>query len=66
MIVNKYKDTIFSLEGKNALVIGGLGQIGINSVKILLDAGAAVEIIDIVGESESKRAEELKNLYKKK
>ena len=65
MIVNKYKDTIFSLEGKNALVIGGLGQIGINSVKILLDAGAAVEVIDIVGESESKRAEELKNLYKK-
>ena len=62
---NKYKDTIFSLEGKNALVIGGLGQIGINSVKILLDAGAAVEVVDIVTELDNERAKELKSLYKK-
>lgn len=62
---NKYKDTIFSLEGKNALVIGGLGQIGINSVKILLDAGAAVEIVDIETEFDNEKAKELKSLYKK-
>ena len=62
---NKYRDTIFSLEGKNALVIGGLGQIGINSVKILLDAGAAVEVVDIVTELDNERAKELKSLYKK-
>ena len=61
---NKYKNTIFSLENKFAIVIGGLGQIGINSVKILLDAGAKVEIIDFVENSDSKRAKDLKKEYK--
>ena len=60
---NKYKNTIFSLEGKTAIVIGGLGQIGINSVKILLDAGAKVEVIDVVNDKESKRAKDLKEYY---
>ena len=62
---NKYKDTIFSLQGKNALVIGGLGQIGINSVEILLAAGATVEVLDIVEESDNKSIKNLRNLCNK-
>lgn len=62
--MTNYKDTIFSLEGKNAIVVGGLGQIGANSVKILLDAGAEVEILDVVAESESSRAQMLREQYK--
>jgi len=62
--MKNYKDTIFSLEGKTALVVGGLGQIGANSAKILLDAGAEVEILDVVAESESSRAQILREQYK--
>jgi len=62
--INKYIDTIFSLVGKNALVIGGLGQIGINSVKILLEAGACVEVIDVIDENESAAAKSLRSEYK--
>jgi NAD(P)-dependent dehydrogenase (short-subunit alcohol dehydrogenase family) len=62
--INKYKDTIFSLEGKTAIVVGGLGQIGINTVKILLDAGAVVEVLDIVDEADSERAQSLRYEYK--
>tara|TARA_Y100000389_G_C17470866_1_gene530626 strand:- start:11842 stop:12675 length:834 start_codon:yes stop_codon:yes gene_type:complete len=62
---NSYKDTIFSLEGKNALVIGGLGQIGINSVEILLDAGARLEVLDIVKESENESIKNLRSRYNK-
>lgn len=65
MKINKYKDTIFSLEGKNALVIGGLGQIGFSSVKILLDAGARVEVVDLQEQSKSQKAKELKKKYKR-
>ena len=57
---NNYKNTIFSLENKVALVVGGLGQIGFNSVKILLEAGAIVEVIDVVDETESSIARILK------
>ena len=64
--MKNYKDTIFSLEGKTALVVGGLGQIGANSAKILLDAGAEVEILDVVAESESSRAQILREQYKGK
>lgn len=46
------------------MVIGGLGQIGINSVKILLEAGASVEVIDIIDESESIRAKSLRSEFK--
>ena len=63
--MNTYKDTIFSLEGKTALVVGGLGQIGINTVKILLEAGAIVEVLDIQSEEESQRAKELRADYGK-
>ena len=62
---NKYKDTIFSLEGKNALVIGGLGQIGINSVEILLDAGARLEVLDIVKEPDNESIKNLRSRYNK-
>ena len=62
---NKYKDTIFSLEGKNALVIGGLGQIGIYSVEILLAAGATVEVLDIEKEPDDKNIKNLRNLHNK-
>ena len=62
---NKYKDTIFSLQGKNALVIGGLGQIGIYSVEILLAAGATVEVLDIEKEPDDKNIKNLRNLHNK-
>ena len=61
--MTNYKNTIFSLEGKSALVVGGLGQIGINTVRILLDAGAMVEVLDVMSESESSRAKKLRNEY---
>ena len=61
--MTNYKNTIFSLEGKCALVVGGLGQIGINTVRILLDAGAMVEVLDVMSESESSRAKKLRNEY---
>tara|TARA_X000000950_G_C13917198_1_gene661596 strand:+ start:1261 stop:2106 length:846 start_codon:yes stop_codon:yes gene_type:complete len=63
--INKYKDTIFSLEGKTALVVGGLGQIGINTVKILLEAGAIVEVWDIQNEDLNQRAKELRAEFSK-
>lgn len=63
--INHYKNTVFSLEGKTAIVVGGLGQIGINTVKILLEAGAFVEIYDVLEESESSRAADLRKIYKK-
>jgi len=45
--MNKYIDTIFDLSGKNAVVFGGLGQIGLFSVEILINAGAKVTVYDI-------------------
>ena len=62
-MANNYNNTIFSLENKVALVVGGLGQIGFNSVKILLEAGAIVEVIDVVDETESSVARILKEKY---
>ena len=43
-MVNKYKDTIFDLSGKNAVVIGGAGQIGLPISEALAEAGALVYI----------------------
>ena len=43
---NAYKDTLFDLSGKVAVVMGGLGQIGIQTAKILIEAGAKVAICD--------------------
>ena len=63
--INHYKNTVFSLEGKTAIVVGGLGQIGINTVKILLEAGAFVEVYDVLEESESSRAADLRKIHKK-
>jgi NAD(P)-dependent dehydrogenase (short-subunit alcohol dehydrogenase family) len=45
---SNYKNTIFSMCGKVSVVVGGSGQIGINSVSILLEAGSEVVILDIV------------------
>lgn len=53
------------MEGKTALVVGGLGQIGINTVKILLEAGAIVEVLDVQSEEQNQRAIELRANYSK-
>ena len=65
MKLNKYNNTIFSLKKKNAVVVGGLGQIGTNTVKILLEAGANVEVIDFENKDTNKEFEKISNLYKK-
>lgn len=48
MVDSNYKNTIFSMCGKVSVVVGGSGQIGMNSVSILLEAGSEVVILDIV------------------
>ncbi len=48
MLDSNYKNTIFSMCGKVSVVVGGSGQIGANSVAILLEAGSEVVILDIV------------------
>lgn len=48
MTDSNYKNTIFSMCGKVSVVVGGSGQIGTNSVLILLEAGSEVVILDIV------------------
>jgi len=43
-----YTNTLFSMAEKVVVVVGGLGQIGINTVGIMLDAGAKVAVVDII------------------
>ena len=38
---------LFSLKGKTAIVTGGLGQLGTQYVKSLLEAGAKVAVFDV-------------------
>lgn len=44
----EYENTLFSMAGKVVVIVGGLGQIGINTVAIMLEAGAKVAVVDII------------------
>ena len=43
-----YTNTLFSMADKVVVVVGGLGEIGINTVRIMLAAGAKVAVVDII------------------
>lgn len=58
-MVSGYANTLFSMAGKVVVVVGGLGQIGINTVRIVLDAGARVAVIDVLDDQDYSLSEPL-------
>ena len=47
-----YTNTLFDLTNKNIIIFGGAGQIGVNSTEILLNAGAKVQVFDVLESDE--------------
>jgi NAD(P)-dependent dehydrogenase (short-subunit alcohol dehydrogenase family) len=54
---------LFSLEGEIAVVTGGLGKLGPIWIKTLLDAGAAVFVLDRPGQKISKQFSEIQRHF---